>query len=196
MRRIQRFMLFATTIAVASCSGESPRAEAENAGSAEREPAEAAQRASQGANQPGEAALAPTDPRDIAFAPALGVDLDAMQRRDSGLYVQVLRQGTGAPAVVGDTMAMHYTVWLPDGRKLDSSFDHTPPEPLPMVLGRTRLIEGWTEGVTGMRLGEKRRLVVPYDLAYGPAGRPPQIPPYSTLVFEVELARHAPGGGP
>jgi len=70
--------------------------------------------------------------------------------------------------------------------------DRQPPEPLSMVLGQTRLIEGWVEGVTGMRLGEKRRLVVPYDLGYGPGGRPPQIPAYSTLVFEVELATHTP----
>ena len=60
-----------------------------------------------------------------------------------------------------------------------------------MVLGRTQLIDGWTEGVTGMRLGEKRRLVVPYQLAYGAAGRP-GVPPNSNLVFEVELAEHTP----
>ena len=88
-----------------------------------------------------------------------------------------------------------YTVWLPDGSKLDSSFDHTPPEPLPMILNETSLIAGWTEGVTGMRLGEKRRLVVPFDLAYGVAGRPPRVPPYTALLFEVELAQHAPSGG-
>ncbi len=90
-------------------------------------------------------------------------------------------------------MGVHYTVWLVDGRKLDSSFDHAPPEPLSMILNETPLIDGWTEGVAGMRLGEKRRLVVPYDLAYGAAGRP-GVPPYATLVFELELARLTPGG--
>lgn len=129
---------------------------------------------------------APVDPRDLTFAPSLHVDLDAMERRESGLYVQVLEQGEGPRATQGDSLYVHYTVWFPDGRKLDSSFDHAPPRPLPMALGETRLIEGWTEGVTGMRVGEKRRLVVPYDLAYGAAGRPPQVAPYSTLVFEVD----------
>jgi peptidylprolyl isomerase len=89
-------------------------------------------------------------------------------------------------------MGVDYTVWLSDGSKLDSSFDHQPPGPLAMTLGRTRLIDGWTEGVTGMRVGERRRLVVPYELAYGAAGRPPQVPPHSTLIFEVELTEHTP----
>ncbi len=136
-----------------------------------------------------------TDPRDIPFASSLQVDLAAMEKQESGLYVQVLQEGEGTPAVAGDQMGVHYTVWLSDGSKLDSSFDHAPPDPLPMVLNETALIDGWTEGVTGMRLGEKRRLVVPYDLAYGAAGRPPQVPPYTALVFEVELAQHSPGGG-
>jgi FKBP-type peptidyl-prolyl cis-trans isomerase len=136
-----------------------------------------------------------TDPVDIPFAASLQVDLTAMEKRESGLYVQVLEEGEGAPAAAGDQMGVHYTVWLPDGSKLDSSFDRSPPEPLPMVLNETALIAGWTEGVTGMRLGEKRRLVVPYDLAYGAAGRPPQVPPYTALVFELELAQHTPGGG-
>lgn len=138
------------------------------------------------------AAEGPTDPTEEEFAAELNVDLDEMERRESGLYVQVLEEGEGPPAAPGDSMGVHYTVWFPDGTQLDSSQDREPPQPLPMVLGQTRLIEGWTEGVTGMREGERRRLVVPYDLAYGAEGRPPQVPPYSTLVFEVELAEHAP----
>lgn len=147
------------------------------------------------AQTPSTAPDAPVDPRNVAFASELAVDLDAMERQESGLYIQVLREGEGPPAVAGDRMGVAYTVWLPDGSKLDSSFDREPPTPLAMVLEQTRLIDGWTEGVTGMRLGEKRRLVVPYDLAYGPLGRPPQVPPYTTLVFEVELAEHQAGGG-
>lgn len=144
---------------------------------------------------PGEAssADAPVDPRDLAFAPSLQVDLDAMERRESGLYVQVLEEGEGPRSTPGDSLHVHYTVWFPDGRKLDSSLDHAPARPLPMALGETRLIDGWTEGVTGMRVGEKRRLVVPYDLAYGTRGRPPEVPPYATLVFEVERVEE--GGG-
>lgn len=133
-----------------------------------------------------------TDVREVAFAPALGVDLASMNRQASGLYIQVLEAGEGPPAAPGDSMGVDYTVWLPHGGKLDSSFDHPTPAPLPMVLGQTRLIDGWSEGVTGMRQGEKRKLVVPYDLAYGAGGRPPQVPPYSALVFEVTLAYHVP----
>ena len=131
-------------------------------------------------------------PTDMAYAPDLGVDLEAMSLQESGLYIQVLREGQGPQAVRGDRMGIHYTVSFTDGTKLDSSFDHAPPAPLDLVLGRTSLIDGWNEGVTGMRLGEKRLLVVPYQLGYGARGRPPQVPGYSTLVFEVELATHTP----
>lgn len=167
-----------------ACGGDAPNAETE-----------AAMPQTGMAGEAGAAGAPATDPREVTFAPALDVDLDAMERRESGLYVQVLEEGEGPRAEPGDSMRMHYTVWFPDGRKLDSSLDRAPPEPLPMVLGETPLIEGWTEGVTGMREGERRRLVVPYELAYGAEGRPPQVPPYSTLVFEVELARLEEGGG-
>jgi FKBP-type peptidyl-prolyl cis-trans isomerase len=181
MRRI----LF-LTVTLAACSAETPNIDAES-----QSPAQA-DAAATPSESPGEPV---TDPRDVAFAPELQIDLAAMERRASGLYVQVLAEGEGPAAVSGDAMGVDYTVWLSDGRVLDSSFDHTPPAPLPMVLNETSLITGWTEGVTGMRLGEKRRLVVPFDLAYGAAGRP-GVPPYATLVFEVELAIHTPGGGP
>ena len=92
-------------------------------------------------------------------------------------------------------MWINYTVWFPDGTKLDSSLDREPPSPYKMILGRTQLIDGWNEGVTGMQRGETRLLVLPYDLAYGKRGRPPQVPSYMTLVFEVELAEHVPAGG-
>lgn len=173
------------TVTFCACSGDTPSAETE----AEAQPrAEAPSTPVETPTQPA------TDPRDVAFAPELEVDLDAMEEQESGLYIQVLAEGDGPPAAPGDRMGVDYTVWLPDGRVLDSSFDHTPPAPLPMVLNETGLIAGWTEGVTGMRLGEKRRLVVPYDLAYGAAGRP-GVPPYTTLIFEVELATHTPAGG-
>lgn len=135
-----------------------------------------------------------TDVREVAWAPQLEVDLAGMERRPSGLYVQVLAEGSGPPATEGDSMAVHYTVWLPAGDTLDASRSHEPPAPLPMVLGQTSLIDGWVEGVTGMREGERRRLVVPYDLAYGARGRP-GVPPFTPLLFEVELAEHRPAGG-
>lgn len=147
------------------------------------------------ADEPGTPSTEPiTDVREVSWAPALEVDLAGMERRPSGLYVQVLAEGSGRPATEGDSMDVHYTVWLPTGDTLDASRAHDPPDPLPMVLGETQLIDGWVEGVTGMRLGERRRLVVPYELAYGASGRP-GVPPYTPLLFEVELAGHRPGGG-
>jgi len=134
------------------------------------------------------------DLRDVPWAVNLGVDLDAMIRRPSGLYVQVLAEGRGPQAAPGDSMRVHYRVWLPSGRQIDASYDHDPPAPLDMVLGETPLIDGWVEGVTGMRVGERRRLVIPYRLAYGPQGHPAGIPPYSPLVYEVELVGLTQGG--
>lgn len=186
MRRTARWMCCLVLPAlVAGCGGEAPEA-GEEAGTAGETAGEAA-----GAASEGEAP--PTELTGEAFAPGLDVDLEAMDRRESGLHVRTLEEGEGPRAAPGDTMGVHYTVWLPDGSQLDSSHDRG--APLEMVLGETPLIEGWTEGVTGMRLGERRRLAVPWDLAYGAEGRPPQIPPYTPLVFEVELAEHAPAGG-
>ncbi len=176
-----RILLIAAGLA--ACGAESGQGEAEPATRDAARPEAASESSPPGTPE--------TDPRRIAWAPSLAIDLDAMERQATGLYVQVLAEGEGPRAAPGDTMGINYTVWLSDGRKLDSSFDHTPPGPYPMILGETPLIDGWVEGVTGMRLGEKRRLVVPHDLAYGPAGRQ-GVPPYSALVFEVELARHAP----
>ena len=166
----------------AACGGDA----AEDAEPAEGEaeaPAEAV------AADPPEGVI--TDVREMTFAPELEVDLDAMEETESGLFVQVLQRGSGPPAGFGDEMHVHYTVWLPNGSKVDSSHDRE--EPLEMVLGSTALIDGWVEGVTGMRLGERRRLVLPYDLAYGAEGRS-GIPGFSPLVFEVELAEHIPVG--
>jgi len=134
------------------------------------------------------------DLHDVPWAVPLEVNLDDMRRQPSGLYIQVLREGRGPRAAKGDSMRVHYTVWLPDGKKIDSSYDHNPPDPLAMELGTTPLIPGWVEGVWGMRRGERRRLVLPYNLAYGPAGHPAGIPPYSPLLYEVELTALAPAG--
>ena len=165
--------------AASGAEGEHEAAAAETAGSPE------------GAGTP-EGVI--TDLREMTFADELAVDLDAMEETESGLFIQVLQEGSGPPAGYGDEMGVHYTVWLPNGSKVDSSHDHDPPEPLDMILGSTALIDGWVEGVTGMRMGERRKLVLPYDLAYGTEGRPPAIPAYSPLVFEVELAEHIPTG--
>ncbi len=105
--------------------------------------------------------------------------------RDSGLQVQDLVEGDGMQARPGRTVVVHYTGWLKDGFKFDSSLDRHDPFSFP--LGSGRVIRGWDEGVDGMRVGGRRRLTVPPDLGYGAAGAGGVIPPNATLLFEVEL---------
>src|SRR6185437_5841247 len=98
-------------------------------------------------------------------------------------YIDIA-QGTGAPATAGKRFTVHYTGWLTDGTKFDSSVDRN--EPLDFIQGRRQVIAGWDLGFEGMKAGGKRRLFIPYQLAYGEAGTGP-IPPKAELIFDVEL---------
>lgn len=104
------------------------------------------------------------------------------------MKVEVLQEGTGVAVKMGDKPTMNYTGWLQDGTKFDSSLNPGR-TPFPFTLGQNSVIQGWELGVLGMKVGEKRRLTIPGDLAYGPAGRAPIIPPNATLIFEVELLK-------
>jgi FKBP-type peptidyl-prolyl cis-trans isomerase len=119
------------------------------------------------------------------FAAELGIDTAAMTSTSSGLRYQDLSAGQGREATPGSTAVVHYTGWLTDGKKFDSSRDHG--EPFAFRVGGGQVIAGWDEGVAGMKVGGRRKLVIPASLGYGQAGAPPVIPPGATLVFDVEL---------
>lgn len=110
---------------------------------------------------------------------------DAMTTTASGLQYLDEAVGSGQQAKAGDHVVVHYTGTLTDGRKFDSSRDRNKPFEFP--LGAGTVIRGWDEGVAGMKVGGRRRLVIPADLGYGSRGAGSVIPPNATLVFDVEL---------
>ena len=103
----------------------------------------------------------------------------------SGLKYEDLVTGEGDVAEVGQQVSVHYTGWLTDGSKFDSSVDRN--QPFEFSLGRGMVIRGWDEGVAGMKVGGKRKLTIPPQLGYGAQGAGGVIPPNAVLVFEVEL---------
>ncbi|AYH45235.1 FKBP-type peptidyl-prolyl cis-trans isomerase [Azoarcus sp. DN11] len=105
----------------------------------------------------------------------------------SGLVFEDLEVGSGATAVAGKRVSVHYTGWLTDGKKFDSSKDRNDPFDFP--LGAGHVIRGWDEGVQGMQEGGRRKLTIPPQLGYGARGAGGVIPPNATLVFEVELLK-------
>lgn len=113
-----------------------------------------------------------------------GIDMGSVTT-DSGLTIEDIVVGEGAVAEAGQYVSVHYTGWLVDGKKFDSSKDRN--DPFEFGLGQRQVIAGWDEGVQGMKVGGTRRLTIPPELGYGARGAGGVIPPNSTLVFEVEL---------
>jgi FKBP-type peptidyl-prolyl cis-trans isomerase len=124
------------------------------------------------------------DPEELTYAPELDVDFTKLTRRASGLYVQDMEVGSGAEASSGQTLRLLYEAWLPSGFRFDFATD--PADPLEVQIGVGDVIDGWDEGVPGMRVGGMRRLVIPPHLGYGSRAFGP-IPGNSTLIFDIRL---------
>jgi|SRR4051812_11987946 peptidylprolyl isomerase len=126
---------------------------------------------------------------DGSHAPAMAQAAGKTMTTASGLKIEDSKVGTGATPARGQTCVMHYTGWLYEngqkGKKFDSSVDRN--EPFEFPIGMSRVIKGWDEGVSTMKVGGKRTLIIPPDLGYGARGAGGVIPPNATLIFEVEL---------
>src|SRR5436305_3459510 len=132
-------------------------------------------------------ALAQDKPAEKKEKPAMAMDKPEGKEvvTSSGLKYVDQKAGEGEEAKTGDVVTVHYTGWLTDGQKFDSSLDRN--QPFTFKLGAGQVIEGWDKGVAGMKVGGKRKLTIPPGLAYGNRAVGGVIPPNSTLVFEVEL---------
>ena len=128
-----------------------------------------------------------SDPATATFASALNVSIPSMTKTTSGLYTKDLVVGTGATAAAGYTARVNYTGWLINGTRFDTSEGKSPGY-FEFLMNAGQVIKGWDEGVRGMKVGGKRQLVIPPELAYGTGGSG-AIPPNAILVFEISLVQ-------
>jgi len=129
----------------------------------------------------------PSDAKSVVKTQEINQTNETNMETVSELKIETLVDGSGVEAKAGDTVSVHYTGTLLDGTKFDSSVDRG--VPFEFNLGAGEVIKGWDQGVAGMKVGEKRKLTIPSDLAYGSSGAGPIIKPNSTLVFEVEMMK-------
>lgn len=122
---------------------------------------------------------------NVPVTPATVPSKDQTVTTSSGLKYLDLEPGQGAVPQRGQTVEVHYTGWLESGKKFDSSVDRG--QPFQFLVGQGQVIPGWDEGLLSMKVGGKRKLTIPGDLAYGPRGFGDIIPPNATLIFEVQL---------
>jgi FKBP-type peptidyl-prolyl cis-trans isomerase len=169
-RRTALVITLAATMPAAACGGDADR------------PADRADAIDDRAAPP---AIASSEVA-TTYAPELNVDLSRMTRLESGLHLEDLEEGRGEPVQAGQMVLVHYTGWLADGSRFDSSREPGR-RPFDLVVGRGEVIEGWEQGLVGMREGGRRMLVIPPSLGYGTRGAGGVIPPNATLVFDVEL---------
>lgn len=168
-------------LALTSCGNVAPSAAAPTSAPAAEAPAAAPPTVPAAAP----AAEAPAPPSGGAPAAPTKVEDAQYTTAPSGLKYYELAPGTGAAPAAGREVVVHYTGWLQDGTKFDSSLDRG--EPFSFRLGAGEVIPGWDEGLATMQVGGKRQLLIPPDLGYGASGAGGVIPPNATLIFEVEL---------
>lgn len=175
MGRLILVVFLATATILTACGG--------GGGTATATPRAAATAARTPAAQPAQVQCAPTSPTTPpASPPALALTPTVTA---DNLKVIVVEPGTGATAQAGKGVCVAYTGWLANGTKFDSSLDRG--QPIGFTLGMGMVIKGWDEGIAGMKVGEKRRLIIPPALGYGAQGYPPVIPANAELTFDVQL---------
>ena len=164
---VPRPVVLAAVLLTACARGEEPAAEAP-----------------QGVEFPPELA----EPQLLSYHPDLEVDITAMRRRASGLWLQDLEPGEGDTVKAGALVSINYTGWLHDGTLVETNADRVP---FSFRVGIGDMLAGWDEGIVGMRAGGKRKLILPYQLGFGEMGEG-EIPPFAVLVYEIELVGFTP----